>query len=41
MATERAETSRFGKVLLLVVSVSVQLLLVGIALGMAGGLTLS
>ncbi|MGZ0746681.1 MULTISPECIES: hypothetical protein [unclassified Haloparvum] len=41
MATERTGTTRFGKLLLLLVSAGVQLLLVGIALGMAGGLTLS
>lgn len=41
MATERTETTRFGKLLLLLVSVAVQFLLAGIALGMAGGLTLS
>lgn len=41
MATEAVGTSRFTKLLLILVTVGVQLLLVGIALGMAGGLALS
>ncbi|MFB6236377.1 MAG: hypothetical protein ABEH81_08205 [Halopenitus sp.] len=41
MATEQTETTRFGKLLVLLVTVGVQLLLVGIALGMAGGLVMS